>query len=103
MDVNDIANGNFKLNEITKNCPLQFQFEYQTPDLIKNDFSNKGILETMPIVYHIDNSLDYNYTDFSNWYVFITVDGEHFNNTNFNNKQCNFINLDSTNYSKLKI
>jgi hypothetical protein len=56
MGVDSITNGNFKLNEITKNCPLQFQFEYQTPDLIKNDFSNKGILETLPIKYYVDTT-----------------------------------------------
>lgn len=42
----DDKNINFKINDLVKNCPIQFQFNYIQPELIKNNFNNKCIVES---------------------------------------------------------
>lgn len=40
-------NVNFTIVEITKNCPIQFKFDYITPDLAKNDYTRKCIVQSL--------------------------------------------------------
>lgn len=41
------SNIKFKIIEITKNCPIQFKFDYITPDLAKNDYTRKCIVQSL--------------------------------------------------------
>ena len=41
------SNLNFSYKEMTKNCPLQFNFEYKQPDITKIDLTNKSIVTSL--------------------------------------------------------